>query len=312
MTSYRKPDKRNAGHHKVGSSRPVDPVPHITSTRPTQGVQDPVAPSGWSQPPGAARAAYNPQHGLARQGNTTQQQGGDLARAEDVPFLGGFILPNNSNNNLSTSPNALSPSSSVVSLPNGSSQQGPPVAPPNVDKDECYAWFLTVDQDGNGQLSPDELRSALLNEGGLSFSASTVKYLMGIFDLDGNGTIGFEEFEPLWCFMTQWRQLFDSFDIDRDGRIDAAELGQALAHYNLHVGQSILDMLVNKYGITAPWNQRPGYPHRLQMDLDHFVCACVVVRQMCELYDKCTVGGPKPGKSQISRDRFLETVILLP
>jgi Ca2+-binding EF-hand superfamily protein len=25
--------------------------------------------------------------------------------------------------------------------------------------------------------------------------------------------------------------MFDSFDIDRDGRIDAAELGQALAHY---------------------------------------------------------------------------------
>lgn len=65
-------------------------------------------------------------------------------------------------------------------------------------------------------------------------------------------------------------------------------------------------------GITAPRNQRPGFPPRLQMDLDHFVCACVVVRQMCELYDKCTIGGPRPGKSQISRDQFLETVILLP
>jgi len=60
--------------------------------------------------------------------------------------------------------------------------------------------------------------------------------------------------------------VFDSFDIDRDGRIDAAELGQALAHYkyasspnslvlsrsrtsiSLHVGQPILNMLVNKYG----------------------------------------------------------------
>ena len=41
------------------------------------------------------------------------------------------------------------------------------------------------------------------------------------------------------------------------------------------------------------------------MDLDHFVCACVVVQQTCELYDKCTVGGP--GKSQMSGDQFLET-----
>ena len=129
-------DKRNPGHHKHGSSQPVDPVTHRTGTRPTQGVQNPAAPSGWSRPPGSARATYPPQDDLAQQGNAIQQQEGDLARAEDVPFLGGFILPNNSNNNLSTSPNALTPSSSVVSLPNGSAQQGPPVVPPNVDKDE--------------------------------------------------------------------------------------------------------------------------------------------------------------------------------
>jgi len=39
-------------------------------------------------------------------------------------------------------------------------------------------------------------------------------------------------------------------------------------------------------GITTPRNQHPGYPPRLQMDLDHVVCAFVVVRQMSELYDK--------------------------
>src|SRR5260221_12052642 len=128
--------KRNAGHHKPGSSQPVEPVPHKTGTRPTQGVQDPAAPSGWSRTSGAAQASYPPQNGLSQQGNTTQQQEDDLDRAENGPFLGGFIRPNNSNNNLSTPPNALTPSSSVVSLPNGSAQQRPSVAPPNVDKDE--------------------------------------------------------------------------------------------------------------------------------------------------------------------------------
>ena len=70
--------------------------------------------------------------------------------------------------------------------------------------------------------------------------------------------------------------MFDSFDIDRDDRMDAAELGQALAHYkyvnsdfsvlfrspssiSLHVGQPILNLLVNKYGESddrvthVPW-----------------------------------------------------------
>jgi len=130
-------DKRNAGHHKPGSSQPVEPVPHKTGTRPTQGIQDPAAPSGWSRTSGAAQATYRPQNGLSQQGSTTQQQEGDLDRAENGPFLGGFIPPNNSNN-LSTSPNVLAPSSGVVSLSNSSAQQSPQarVAPPNVDKDE--------------------------------------------------------------------------------------------------------------------------------------------------------------------------------
>jgi hypothetical protein len=140
---------------------------------------------------------------------------------------------------------------------------------------------------------------------------------MSIFDLDGNGGIGFEEFEPLWNYIAQWRQMFTSFDADRDGKIDVNELGQALAYYNLRVGPPILDMLMNKYGIAPPPNQHLGFAplRRVQMDLDHFVCACVVVRQMCDLHDRCTGGGsgaPGQGQPQVSRDEFLEAVISLP
>jgi len=155
--------------------------------------------------------------------------------------------------------------------------------------------------------------SALLNDSGISFSNRTVKHLLGTFDLDGNGGIGFDEFEPLWNYIAQWRQMFTSFDGDRDGKIDASELGRALAHYNLQVGPPILNLLMNKYGIPPPPNQYPGYPPRLQMEIDHFVCACILVRQMSELYDKCIGGGPGgPGQSRVSRDEFLEAVISLP
>jgi len=60
------------------------------------------------------------------------------------------------------------------------------------------------------------------------------------------------------------------------------------------------------YALTEP------APQLSQMDLDHFVCACVVVRQMCDLYDKCSMGGLGPGQTQISRDDFLQAVISLP
>jgi len=185
--------------------------------------------------------------------------------------------------------------------------------PSMIVQDECRAWFMAIDQNNDGSLSADELRSALLNNGGLRFSASTVKYLMSIFDSDGNGVITYEEFEPLWIYMIEWRQMFDSFDQDGDGRIDSEELGRALAHYHLRVGPHILDMLVRKYGIVAPprsrvsYGQPYGHP-RPQMDLDSFVCASVIVRQMCDLYERCKGGG----RSQISRDDFLQSVIALP
>lgn len=66
-------------------------------------------------------------------------------------------------------------------------------------------------------------------------------------------------------------------------------------------------------GVVPSRNRVPGYgqPHgqpRPQMELDQFVCASVVVRQMCDLYEKCKGGG----RSHITREEFLLSVIDLP
>ncbi|KAI0273222.1 hypothetical protein BGY98DRAFT_998793 [Russula aff. rugulosa BPL654] len=194
--------------------------------------------------------------------------------------------------------------------PSGFRQQGN--STPSVLQDECHAWFIAIDQDGRGELSSEELSTALLSDGALRFSANTVEYLMSIFDSDGSGVVTYEDFEPLWIYMVNWRKMFDSFDGDRDGRIDATLLGGALEHYNLRVGSHVLDKLVKKYGIIPSRNRGPFGQHhnqpRPQMDLDHFVCASVVVRQMCDLYERYKGGG----ESQITRDDFLKSVISLP
>jgi hypothetical protein len=172
--------------------------------------------------------------------------------------------------------------------------------------------FVAVDQDGSGEISPQELQSALIGEGGLglTFSANTVKYLMSIFDLDNSRGIGFPEFESLWKYITQWRQMFESFDVDRNGKIDADELSRALNHYELRVGLPVLDLLVKKYATAPPRSRGPHYgpPTPPQINLDQFVCACVIVQQMCQLYDQCS----GYGSAQISRDDFLRAVIALP
>lgn len=61
-----------------------------------------------------------------------------------------------------------------------------------------------------------------------------------------------------------------------------------------------------------PRNRYPGYPLPPQMDMDHFICACVVVEQMWGLYDSFTAGSPGLGQAPMTRDDFLKSVISLP
>lgn len=93
---------------------------------------------------------------------------------------------------------------------NGPAQ--PSVVPPDTQDDEHVAWFTAIDQDNSGQVSTEELQSALINGYGRKrFSSETVKYLMSIFDLDGSGEIGIDEFKPLWIYVkvrSRSRQFF--------------------------------------------------------------------------------------------------------
>lgn len=73
------------------------------------------------------------------------------------------------------------------------------------------------------------------------------------------------------------------------------------ALFSINVPSHILDRVVKKYS-------DPRRGRRPEMDLDQFVCACVVVRRMCDLYEKCSAGG----RSNVSRDEFLLAVISLP
>jgi len=197
-------------------------------------------------------------------------------------------------NEKSTAPN--SPQPLAASFESASTQD-----------EESVAWFIALDQDNSGQISAEELRSALMNGyGGKRFSAETVKYLMSVFDLDGNGEIGLEEFKPLWVYVTKWREMFESFDYNQDGIIDAGELASALNHYELRVGPPVINFLVHKYGTHAT----DGHNRPPQIELDRFVCACVVIQQMCVLYDRCEIG--RAGPMEVSRDDFLLAVLRLP
>ncbi|KAF8466474.1 hypothetical protein DFH94DRAFT_342700 [Russula ochroleuca] len=173
-----------------------------------------------------------------------------------------------------------------------------------------------MDKDGDGQVSCADLHHAILTDGDMPFSIDAVKYLVRAFDQNGDGVFGFEVFEPLWNSLNEWRRLFDAVDIDGDGRINATELAHTFAQYDLRVSPNTLDNIMKKYGIMPSWERFsrqfdngcvPPCPHP-EMDLECFVCMCSVVRQTCNLYDKCSAGG----RSQMSRDEFFKAVTSMP
>ncbi|KAH9991373.1 hypothetical protein BJV77DRAFT_538687 [Russula vinacea] len=278
------------------SVSPNNPHIHNPSTQAAQGAPRPI---GWSSSPSPSGSTQGQGH--SRPGNPPHLD--SHPRRDDLGFPGGFREPGittlaSAGNQPITRTNSVSHALQGV------------LSSPSVERDEALNWFTAIDQDGNGELSYEELDSALsgLTNDSRPFSATTVKYLMGIFDRDGNGVITFDEFGPLWDYLNDGQQMFDSFDTDRVGRIGTPELGRALAHYGIHLAPYIVDTIMKKYD-KAPsriWQAGHGVP--AQMDRDHFILVCAVVRRICDLYEKYIAGG----QTQLSRDDFLRAVIPLP
>ncbi|KAE8226432.1 hypothetical protein CF319_g966 [Tilletia indica] len=119
--------------------------------------------------------------------------------------------------------------------------------PPPGSNPQLWGWFVAVDRDGSGNISPIELQQALVNGDWSPFDLDTVKMLMAIFDVDRSGHITFQEFEALWKYVQDWQNVFRHFDNDRSGNIDQGELQNALHSFGYNLNPKLLHLLVTKY-----------------------------------------------------------------
>jgi programmed cell death protein 6 len=60
--------------------------------------------------------------------------------------------------------------------------------------------FYRVDKDRSGQISADELQTALSNGTWTAFNHETVRMMIGMFDKQNTGCIGFQDFGALWKY----------------------------------------------------------------------------------------------------------------
>ncbi|KAK1400512.1 Calmodulin-domain kinase CDPK protein [Heracleum sosnowskyi] len=93
--------------------------------------------------------------------------------------------------------------------------------------------FNTWDTDKNGNLTPEELKLGLINNG-KNISDPDVQMFMKAADLDGNGTLNCEEFVTITVHLRRisgdehLKKAFNSFDKNRSGYIEFEELREAL------------------------------------------------------------------------------------
>ncbi|KAJ2320741.1 hypothetical protein IWW52_001180 [Coemansia sp. RSA 2704] len=158
-------------------------------------------------------------------------------------------------------------------------------------------WFRAVDVDGSGQLDAKELQQALVNGDWSQFSMDTVRLMIGMFDRDRNGTIGFDEFVGLWHYIEDWKKCFRRFDADNSGTIDRNELFQALSAFGFRVSQQVVDLLLRKYDVQG----------RDAITFDNFINSCVTIRSLTDSFRR--LDDNQDGWVNMNYDTFLQLVI---
>ena len=96
----------------------------------------------------------------------------------------------------------------------------------------------------------------------------------GLFDRDNNGTIDIQEFHQLWQYINQWKGVFDRYDKDRSGNIDAAELNTAYNEMGFRVSPQFCQLVVMRFDRLA----------RKSLKFDDFIQSCVMLRSLTDVF----------------------------
>uniref|UniRef100_H2YJB0 EF-hand domain-containing protein n=1 Tax=Ciona savignyi TaxID=51511 RepID=H2YJB0_CIOSA len=149
----------------------------------------------------------------------------------------------------------------------GQPQQG--YGMPQIDP-SVVAWFQSVDADRSGQISAQELQQALTNNDWSRFKIETCYKMISMFDKNFTGTIDINEFNSLWGFINQWRQVFVVYDQDRSGSISEHELHNAFSRMGFNVSPQFMR--------TAMW--RYDVFNRHQLTFEDFINCSVLIQAL--------------------------------
>ncbi|XP_032966379.1 programmed cell death protein 6 isoform X2 [Rhinolophus ferrumequinum] len=149
--------------------------------------------------------------------------------------------------------------------------------------DQSFLWnvFQRVDKDRSGVISDNELQQALSNGTWTPFNPVTVRSIISMFDRENKAGVNFSEFTGVWKYITDWQNVFRTYDRDNSGMIDKNELKQALSGFGTgagceemrQIGARTCCLFLTKSGILSS-TQLAGrglldFSHRCTKHADH-------------------------------------------
>ncbi|KAL3850303.1 hypothetical protein ACJIZ3_012185 [Penstemon smallii] len=148
--------------------------------------------------------------------------------------------------------------------------------PPGTHPDVIRSYQM-VDRNQNGYIEEAELQEAL-SMSYQRFSIRTLRFLIFLFKnhAESSSKIGPKEFAEVWSCLSQWRAIFERFDRDRSGKIDAMELRDCLYSLGYALPPSVLQVLISKYD--------DGSGRRVELNFDSFVECGMIVKGLTEKF----------------------------
>ncbi|GMH07330.1 hypothetical protein Nepgr_009170 [Nepenthes gracilis] len=176
-------------------------------------------------------------------------------------------------------------------------QQSP--FPPGTNP-EVIRIFQAVDKDRSGFVDDGELQQAL-SSGYQKFSLRTIRLLTFLFKNphDSSLRLGPKEFSALWNCLGEWHTIFGRFDRDRNGKIDATELRDALYSLGYSVPPSVLHLLVSYYA--------NGSRQKVELNFDSFIECGMIIKGLTEKFKEKDKG--YTGSATLSYDTFMSMVL---
>ncbi|CAK9823074.1 pef1 [Anthophora retusa] len=139
---------------------------------------------------------------------------------------------------------------------------------------EVQQWFAAVDRDGSGKITAEELKCALANGQGGTFSDTACKLMIGMFDKEKSGTIDLFEFQALYNYINAWLSVFRGFDHDNSGNIQENELSAALTQMGYRLSPEFISFLIKKSDPIG---------HSC-ITVDQFIVLCVQIQRFTDAF----------------------------